>query len=228
MKLKEKVLKIIAELSADEKQLLRDVLLDEGALDALADAPDSDVSESLDAEGAGDDVGVDVSEAEETAKTAEEEEVKVEAAEEIAEAVEGDTDSISDVTDPPEDESASEDVAEAVLEETTNGAEEIAAESNTVDTVASDADDELVFDKSVPAYEEDVGAPVIDDDGAEMPVDYRQIVDALTAKNAALEAENARLKAKTEGAFGYSMKPPGAVKVNSLYDEDVSDLKFRR
>ena len=69
--------------------------------------------------------------------------------------------------------------------------------------------------------------PVPDDTGAEMPVDYQQIIDGLNAKNLALEAENKQLKAKVEGAFGLSGKPGAFVPVNPLYN-DTSDIPRMR
>lgn len=55
--------------------------------------------------------------------------------------------------------------------------------------------------------------------GETLPIDYEQIVEGLNAKIAALEAENASLKNKVNGAFGYSAKPATPARVNRLYDE---------
>lgn len=65
------------------------------------------------------------------------------------------------------------------------------------------------------------------DDGEKLPVDYAQIIDGLNAKVTALESENASLKAKVDGAFGYSAKPTVPVKNNRLYD-DCSDIMMHR
>lgn len=62
---------------------------------------------------------------------------------------------------------------------------------------------------------------------SDMPVDYEAIIDSLNAKILALQAENQKLKAKTEGAFGYSSKIGGAVKHNCLYD-DCDGLKMHK
>lgn len=70
--------------------------------------------------------------------------------------------------------------------------------------------------------------PATDDNGEELPVDYGTIVEALNAKILALEAENAKLRQKTDGAFGFGGKPSAGVKVNPLYDDDVSDIHFKR
>lgn len=63
--------------------------------------------------------------------------------------------------------------------------------------------------------------------GETLPIDYEQIVEGLNAKIAALEAENASLKNKVNGAFGYSAKPSAPAKVNRLYDE-CEDVHFHR
>lgn len=55
--------------------------------------------------------------------------------------------------------------------------------------------------------------------GETIPVDYEQIIEGLNAKIAALTAENASLKNKVDGAFGYSAKTTMPAKVNRLYDE---------
>lgn len=62
---------------------------------------------------------------------------------------------------------------------------------------------------------------------SDMPADYEAIIDGLNAKILALQAENQKLKAKTEGAFGYSSKIGGAVKHNCLYD-DCDGLKMHK
>ena len=69
---------------------------------------------------------------------------------------------------------------------------------------------------------------VVDDEGEDMPVDYKEIVDGLNAKIMALEAENAKLRAKTESAFGYSVKPSVGVKANPLFSEDTTDIHFKK
>lgn len=61
------------------------------------------------------------------------------------------------------------------------------------------------------------------EDGEKLPVDYSEIIEGLNAKNLALEAENKKLRAKVEGAFGLAGKPSGVAKVNPLYD-DTSDI----
>lgn len=68
---------------------------------------------------------------------------------------------------------------------------------------------------------------ITSEDGKDIPIDYEQIVSGLNAKVAALEAENATLRSKVEGAFGYSAKPSMPVKTNRLYD-DCSDVHFHK
>ncbi len=70
--------------------------------------------------------------------------------------------------------------------------------------------------------------PLTDVQGEEMPIDYRQIVDGLNAKIMALETENASLKAKTEGAFGLTSKAGQPVAIHRLYDNDTSDIHFKK
>mgnify|MGYP000933571979 CR=1 FL=1 len=75
---------------------------------------------------------------------------------------------------------------------------------------------------------EETATNVTDDEtGEELPVDFEQIIEAQQAKITALQAENSKLKTKVEGAFGYSAKPAGSVKVNKLYD-DALDLSFHK
>ncbi len=70
--------------------------------------------------------------------------------------------------------------------------------------------------------------PLTDEQGEEMPIDYQQIIDGLNAKIMALQAENASLKAKTEGAFGLTSRVTQPVPVHTLYDNDTSDIHFKK
>lgn len=82
----------------------------------------------------------------------------------------------------------------------------------------------------VPTAEKEQEAPtasIVDDKGETLPVDYEQVIDGLKAKNAALEAENTRLRAKVEGAFGFTAKASAPAKVNRLYD-DCSDIQIHK
>jgi hypothetical protein len=67
-----------------------------------------------------------------------------------------------------------------------------------------------------------------DEQGEDMPIDYRQIIDGLTAKNAALEAEISRLKTKVEGAFGLTGKPGAFTPVNPLYGNTDDIPRMRK
>ncbi len=79
------------------------------------------------------------------------------------------------------------------------------------------------------------GEQVVDEDKVETPQeemednqeDFKQIIEAQNAKIAALEAENATLKSKVDGAFGYSSKVSMPTKTNRLYD-DCSDVHIHR
>lgn len=87
-----------------------------------------------------------------------------------------------------------------------------------------DDDDALIMRRSTDAPAENITA----DDGSEIPIDNQQIIDGLNAKIAALEAENASLKSKVDGAFGYSAKPTAPGKVNPLYDDAIDNVRFRK
>lgn len=90
-------------------------------------------------------------------------------------------------------------------------------------------DDIPIMTKGAPAGEEDAvdEGSITAETGETLPIDYEQIVEGLNAKIAALEAENASLKNKVNGAFGYSAKPATPAKVNRLYDE-CEDVHFHR
>lgn len=67
-----------------------------------------------------------------------------------------------------------------------------------------------------------------DEQGETVPVDFQQIIDGLNAKIIALETENSALKAKTEGAFGLTSRTGELVKNNPLYDDDTSEIHFKK
>lgn len=58
-------------------------------------------------------------------------------------------------------------------------------------------------------------------------IEKEKIIEAQKAKIEALETENATLKSKVEGAFGYSSKASMPAKTNRLYD-DCSDVHIHR
>lgn len=93
----------------------------------------------------------------------------------------------------------------------------------------TEEDDIPIMTKGKPSGEEgavDEGS-VTAETGETLPIDYEQIIEGQNAKIAALEAENASLKNKVNGAFGYSAKPTTPAKVNRLYDE-CEDVHFHR
>ena len=118
-------------------------------------------------------------------------------------------------------------------EETSEESKEEAPAEEAPADPAADEDD-------IPMMKKGMEAPMADDDvvptsdnitaetGEEIPVDYEQIVEGLNAKIAALQAENASLKNKYEGAFGFSAKPSVPGKVNPLYDDAIDDVHFRK
>lgn len=87
-----------------------------------------------------------------------------------------------------------------------------------------DDDDALIMKKGTDTPTENITA----DDGSEIPIDNQQIIDGLNAKIAALEAENASLKSKVDGAFGYSAKPTAPGKVNPLYDDAIDNIRLHK
>lgn len=120
-----------------------------------------------------------------------------------------------------------------VTAETTETVENDMGESDT-DSMqeSSDSISEKGSEKEFPATEQvsETAETELeeDDNGDELPVDYQSIVEAQNAKILALEAENAKLRQKTDGAFGFAGKSPMLAKVNPLYDNDVSDIHFKR
>lgn len=80
--------------------------------------------------------------------------------------------------------------------------------------------------KGVQEEKEEVVVPA-EEENQDNQEEYKQIIDAQNAKISALEAENATLKNKVEGAFGYSSKVSIPVKTNKLYD-DCSDVHIHR
>lgn len=102
---------------------------------------------------------------------------------------------------------------------------------NVFEDVAANTQDNTGISEQVsenePSIAEDV-SHITDNNGEELPVDYKEIIDGLNAKILALEAENSQLRAKTEGAFGFSVKPSAPTKVNPLYSDDTADIHFKK
>ena len=109
--------------------------------------------------------------------------------------------------------------------------EETPAEETATPLPPTEDDDIPMMKKGAePAVDEDAmpeSQHVTAETGEELPVDYEQIIEGLNAKVAALEAENASLKNRVEGAFGFSSKPSMPGKVNPLYDE-CDDVHFHK
>lgn len=148
--------------------------------------------------------------------------------------------------EPTEEKSEGEEAIPA--EEKSEGAEEAPEGEGPTPEETSEEPKEETPAEEAPATEEDdipmmkkgIEAPTADDDvvpasdnitaddGSEIPVDYEQIIEAQNAKIAALQAENASLKNKYEGAFGFSAKPSVPGKVNPLYDDAIDDVHFHK
>jgi len=97
------------------------------------------------------------------------------------------------------------------------------------ETVEEEQEEEAIpqMQKGAERGEEEEPSAVLEENNEEPPIDFEQIIEAQQAKISALQAENASLKNKVEGAFGYSAKPASSVKVNRLYD-DAADLHFHK
>ena len=134
----------------------------------------------------------------------------------VSEAETGPDEESTSVTKKPPDTQATDEVSkvDASIPSMEKGAMQIGEDSGETDVSEQSAQEQ--------------SAPLQDEEGEELPVDYQQIIEALIAKNMALEAENTKLKAKTEGAFGLSSKPGEFAKVNPLYDNDISDIHFKK
>ncbi len=124
---------------------------------------------------------------------------------------------------------------EADGEEKTEADEKSSEESETVFTKDEEVpleDDETVDEEQPDTFEQsDAQEPseqIKDEQGETVPVDFQQIIDGLNAKILALETENSALKAKTEGAFGLTSRTGELVKNNPLYDDDTSEIHFKK
>ena len=128
-----------------------------------------------------------------------------------------------------ETETGEEETAEEPVEEETPTEEEKVEEQEEVATIPEE-DDIPAMQRGIAESMEEPAEPapnITAEDGGEIPVDYQQIIDGLNAKLAATEAENKMLKAKYEGAFGYSAKASVPTKVNRLFD-DCSDIHIHK
>ena len=127
-----------------------------------------------------------------------------------------------------ETETGEEETAEEPVEETP--AEEEKVEEQEEVATLPEEDDIPAMQRGIAESMEEPTEPapnITAEDGEEIPVDYQQIIDGLNAKLAATEAENKMLKAKYEGAFGYSAKASVPTKVNRLFD-DCSDIHIHK
>ena len=146
-------------------------------------------------------------------------------------------DNDSDIEENSEEPISTEETQEETEPETEEPAEEVKDEVSTEEEVvkqeeqAENIEDEDIpkMQKGIQTVNEESEVPnITTDEGEELPVDYEKIIEGLNAKNAALEAENKALKAKVDGAFGYSAKPSTPAKVNRLYDDAADDIHFHK
>lgn len=213
---KKQFLKMIAELTAEEKEMVKGILTaEESAGPAETEEVDEKIENKVET------------------PTEETEEVEVKETTEPAN---------EESEDPDEDEEVEEVATEEEVDEETTDTEDESDEADESEVVEEDDDYIPEMIKGAAPFDEELGAytpepteqPIVDTDGNEMPIDYESIIDGLNAKLLAAEAENKRLKSEntrlanmSEGAFGFSAKPQGQVKVNRLYD-DCADIKFRK
>lgn len=164
----------------------------------------------------------------ETPKAEEKPEGSESAADETADAT-PEAEASQETTEEKPAEAAEETKAEEVPTEAETSENEANVSAVQAPVETSQEDDIPIMQKGVVTSEDDTvdeGA-ITAETGEKLPVDYEQIVEGLNAKIAALEAENASLKNKVEGAFGYSAKPTTPAKVNRLYDE-CEDVHFHK
>lgn len=207
-----KIKEMLKELSQEEKEELK------GILNTTDDtSEEAEVKEDSAVEQA-------------TDETSEDKEIAQENSDEKAEDI---SEEKPEVVEPTEAEENSEEAAEQTeTSEETAGAEEDAnneMETPTEEPVSEQEDDIPLMQKGVSASEDETvdDGSITAETGEKIPVDYEQIIEGQNAKIAALEAENASLRNKVEGAFGYSAKPSSPAKVNRLYDE-CEDIHFHK
>lgn len=158
-----------------------------------------------------------------------EEQITEEKAEENTEAETAPSEETPEAEEKPA-EAAETTATEEVPTEEEKGENEGTEEAVTEPEPETQEDDDIpVMTKGAPAGEVDTvdEGSITAETGETLPIDYEQIIEGLNAKVAALEAENASLKNKVNGAFGYSAKPTTPAKVNRLYD-DCADVHFHR
>lgn len=193
--------KLIAELSRatpDEKAKLRSALGEENVPEPEQAAEPESTVENNEAE----------------AETAEDEKGEESAENEVA------SEETAEDEKTPEETATPEETENAEPTEAKQEPEQEPAEGN--GQAAEEIAEEAPAEEEIPKMRKDVISEEED-----IPMDYEQIIDGLNAKILALQAENERLRAKTEGAFGYSSKIGEGVRRNMLYD-DCKDLRMHK
>lgn len=235
----EELKSMLKELSPEEMEQLKSFIAEDKTEDTPTEEPEQ-TSEPVEetAETPTEETSEEVAPTEETTETTEEssETTEGETSEELpAEEQTSEEPAVnSDETAPAEEEPVMEKVNtdEGPASEETETPETETSETTEETSTATNEDDALIMRKGAePSSEEESVATsenITADDGSEIPIDYKQIIEGQNAKIAALEAENASLKSKVDGAFGYSAKPTAPGKVNPLYDDAIDNVRFRK
>jgi hypothetical protein len=118
--------------------------------------------------------------------------------------------------------------AEEVIAETTESNEPPVTDDEATKTAEPQQATAIPNAETTKRAEAQEATAIPDAETNKMPADFEQIIEGLNAKILALQAENKKLKAKTEGAFGLTSKPGEYTKVNPLYGDDSSDIPRMR
>lgn len=218
----EEIISKVKELTPEEKEQLKSLITEDKTNETLTEEPEQTpepVEESADA------TTEEVAPTEETTEPVEENSETDES--ETTEDVSAEEEKSDEPADNPDETvpSDEEPVMKKVDEDegpTSEPTEEPEPETSPEPPV--DDEDALIMRRSTDASAENITT----DDGSEIPIDSQQIIDGLNAKIAALEAENASLKSRTDGAFGYSAKPTAPGKVNPLYDDAIDNIRLHK
>ena len=182
----------LKELSPEELEELKTFLTDEGNTEEVSEiekTEEASQAEELKEEKVADESGNAANDESAALKTEPTEETAPEAREDLKAA----------------DETSIQSKSEEIPEEMSKGKNE---DTETAQQEPAQDDDIPAMQRTALQGGDDaVGeGPITSETGEDIPVDYEQIVEGLNAKIAALTAENASLKNRVEGAFGYSAK----------------------
>lgn len=218
MALKEKFFAMLAKLTADEKAQLKAALTDEAEAEEAVEATGGATTEGS---------ATEVKANEAAAPVASDDNSETDEVDDDDSDVEADGENAEAVVSEDADEQSS--VGEAVAEKSDESVDkEPTFQKGGVDS-AMGAEPSVESASEEPQMSaEAAGEQLQDEQGDPIPVDYQDIIDGLNAQILALKSENKALKAKTEGAFGLSSRLGEIVKTNPLYDDDTSEIHFKK